>query len=272
MRMTDLSISLNARLSASLGAGLRANLRACWATAVLLGVTTAAQAGPLLVSAASSLSNAFSEITQKYEAQYPGVKVVLNFAASGQLLQQLEQGAPLDVLATADQETMDAAQKKGLVAASERRDFVRNTLVLVVPKGRPVKFRRLEDLDQPAVLRIAIGNPANVPAGRYARQALQAARLWSVVQAQSVYTQNVRQALDFVVRGEVDAGFVYGTDYALLPDKVTLAFEVPLAEPILYPIAKTQGSKNGMEAKRFIAFVLAPDGQAIFSKYGFQKP
>ncbi len=248
------------------------SIKRCLAVAAIVAFTSPVRAGELTVSAAASLTNAFKDIAQNYEAKHAGTKVLLNFGASGALLQQMAKGAPVDVFASADQETMDSAQKQGLIAAGERQDFVRNSLVLIVPAGGKQNFTRLEDLTQSSVQKIAIGVPASVPVGRYTQIALEAAKLWPAVSAKAINTQNVRQSLDYVARGEVDAGFVYGTDAAVMPDKVKVAFEVPLDVAISYPIARTAGSANADEAKRFIAYVLSPDGQAVLGKYGFKKP
>lgn len=244
-----------------------------WMIAALLATASCSVlAGQLLVSAASSLTNSFREAASVYQAQHPGVAVALNFAASGVLLQQLDKGAPVDVLASADQQTMDLAQQRGLVGA--RSDFARNSLVVIVPlpQANPgqLTLRRLADLGQGGITRVAIGNPTIVPAGRYAHHALQAAKL--DLQAKTIQTQNVRQALDYVARGEVDAGFVYRTDAALMPDKVKVAFEVPQAGAIRYPIAASKHGPNAAEAARFIDFIVSPAGQAIFAKHGFLKP
>jgi molybdate transport system substrate-binding protein len=232
----------------------------------------AAGAAQLTVSAPSSLTNAFKEIAQGYQAQYPGDQVALNFGASGALLQQIAKGAPVDVFASADQQTMDQAQRQGLVKAAGRRDFARNALVLVVPSDSAAPFKKLADLAQPGVLHIAIGNPASVPVGRYTRHALQAARLWDAVRPKMIGTQSVRQSLDYVARGEVDAGFVYATDAALMKDKVRVAFEVPLDVAISYPIAATAAGARPAEAARFVGYVLSPAGQAVLARFGFRKP
>ena len=238
--------------------------------------SASASAGQLLVSAASSLTQAFREIAVSYQVQHPEVKVALNFAASGVLLQQLDKGAPVDILASADQYTMDLAQQRGLVGA--RRDFARNALVVIVPvllprhpgPPAPATLTALADLARLDITRVAIGNPASVPAGRYAGLALQAAKL--DLQAKTIQTQNVRQALDYVARGEVDAGFVYRTDAALMPGKVKVAFEVPQEEAIRYPIAASKRSANAAEAGRFIGFILSDAGQAILARHGFLTP
>jgi len=251
-----------------LASSLLRTLVACF----LAGVAGAAMAGDLVVSAASSLTNAFKDIAQSYEAQHPGSKVLLNFGASGALLQQMAKGAPVDVFASADQETMDAAQQQGLVRAADRADFVRNALVVIAPVDAKAPPVALKDLAAPGVARVALALPASVPVGRYAQRALEAAGLWGAVQAKAVNTTNVRQSLDYVVRGEVDAGFVYATDAALMKDKVKTAFAVPLDVAILYPIARTAASGNAAEADAFIAYVRSPAGQAILARYGFLKP
>lgn len=243
------------------------------ATAVAL-IASSAHAGAtdLVVSAASSLTNAFNDIARSYEEQHSGTKVLLNYGASGALLQQIAKGAPADVFASADQETMDQAVAHNLVFAGDRRNFVQNALVVVVPMGARVRVAQLSDLAGAPVARVAIGMPASVPVGRYTRHALEAAKLWAAVEPKAIYTQNVRQSLDYVARGEVDAGFVYGTDAAIMKDKVRVAFSVPLDVPIAYPIARTRVGANAAEAKRFVDFVLSPTGQAILGKYGFLKP
>jgi molybdate transport system substrate-binding protein len=251
-----------------LASSLLRTLVACF----LAGVAGAAMAGDLVVSAASSLTNAFKDIAQSYEAQHPGSKVLLNFGASGALLQQMAKGAPVDVFASADQETMDAAQQPGLVRAADRQDFVRNALVVVAPMDAKAPPAALKDLVGPGVARVALALPASVPVGRYGKHALEAAGLWAAVQSKLVNTTNVRQSLDYVARGEVDAGFVYATDAALMKDKVKTAFAVPLDRAILYPIARTAASGNAAEAAAFIAYVRSPAGQAILARYGFLKP
>lgn len=167
---------------------------------------------------------------------------------------------------------MDKAQKEGLVLAADRQDFVRNQLVLIVPSDAKRVPASLSDLTHTGYTRVAIANPASVPVGRYAQTALEAAKLWPAVQAKAINTQNVRQSLDYVARGEVDAGFVYATDAAIMKNKVKVAFEVPLATAIRYPIAKTAASSHAAEATSFINYLATPAAQDILGKYGFAKP
>lgn len=242
------------------------------AAATLAWAAMAAQAGEITVSAAASLSNAFRDIAPLFEAANPGTKVQLNFGASGALLAQIAKGAPVDVFASADQETMDQAQAQGRVAAAQRRDVVSNTLVLIVPAAASKTPAALADLAQPGYARIAIGLPASVPVGRYTQGALQAAKLWPAVEPKVIGATSVRQVLDYVARAEVDAGFVYATDAVLLRDKVKLALTAPSTKPILYPVAPLAGAPNAAEAARFVNFLFTPPAQAVFARYGFGKP
>ena len=232
-----------------------------------------ASAADLTISAATSLTQAFKELAPLFEAQYPDTKVLLNFGASGALLQQIAKGAPVDVFASADQASMDEAQAQLLVQPAQRRNFVSNALVVIVPAGSSKAPKTLQDLATPAFARVAIGLPASVPAGRYAKALLDKAGLWASVEPKMIGAQNVRQALDYVARGEVDAGFVYATDAAAMPGKVTVAVTVPTAEvPVRYPVAPVATGPNRDAAHRFIAFLFTPSAQVVLAKHGFGKP
>ncbi len=231
-----------------------------------------ARAADLVVSAASSLTNAFQNVAKAYEAKHPDTKVVLNFAASDVLLQQIANGAPADVFASADQAAMDKAASQGVIDKASRKNFAANELVLIVPMSSTLKLSSLKDLNQPAVKRIAYGDPDSVPVGRYTKGALEAAGLWQSVSARAVLAQNVRQSLDYVARDEVEAGFVFATDAAIARDKVKVALRVPTTTPISYPIAVVAGSKQRAGAQAFEAFVLSPEGQQLLSASGFLKP
>jgi len=231
-----------------------------------------ARAAELTVSAAASLTNAFKELAPRFEADHPGTKVLVNFGASGALLQQIANGAPVDVFASADQETMDQAQRKGLVRAAQRRNFVSNALVVIVPAKAAHVPKALGDLSGEACQRVAIGLPASVPVGRYTQGVLEAAGLWSAIEPKMVGANTVRQALDYVARAEVDAGFVYATDAALMPERVKVAFTVPTTTPILYPAAPLAASANPALAMRFVDFLGSAAAQAVLARYGFGKP
>jgi molybdate transport system substrate-binding protein len=242
------------------------------ALAFSASLSLATQAADLTVSAAASLTSVFKELAPMFEAANPGTKLQLNFAASGALLQQIDKGAPVDVFASADQETMDQAQAKGLVQAAQRRNFAANALVIIVPTSSTSAPKAVAELAQASYQRIAIGLPASVPVGRYTKGVLEGAGLWAAIEPKMIGANNVRQALDYVARAEVDAGFVYATDAALMPDKVKVALTVPTATPILYPVAPIAASPNAALAQRFVAFLGAAPAQAVLARYGFGKP
>lgn len=242
------------------------------AFALAASLSMATHAAELTVSAAASLTNAFKDLAPLFEAANPGTKVQYNFAASGPLLQQIAKGAPVDVFASADQETMDQAQTQGLVKAEQRRNFVSNSLVLIVPSTAAKLPAGLKDLTQPGYTRVAIGIPTSVPVGRYTKGVLEAEGLWVAIEPKVIGAQSVRQALDYVARGEVEAGFVYSTDAALMPDKVKVAFTVATLKPVLYPAAPIAASPNGALAQKFVEFLTAPQAQGVLAKYGFGKP
>jgi molybdate transport system substrate-binding protein len=229
-----------------------------------------AAAQQLTVSAAASLTDAFKAIGSRFEAAKPGVTVRFNFAASGVLVQQIAQGAPVDVFASADQDTMDRGAAQKLIAADTRRDFAANALVLVVPADSAVQ--RVADLAGPAVKRIAVGKVASVPVGRYTQQALGSAQLWSALSPKLVFADNVRQVLDYVARGEVEAGFVYRTDAEIARDKVRVAATVTGHAPITYPAAAVADSRQPALARDFVTFLGSAEAQAILAKHGFTRP
>ncbi|HEX7816445.1 molybdate ABC transporter substrate-binding protein [Dyella sp.] len=231
-----------------------------------------AHADDLVVSGASSLTNAFQQVAKAYEAKHPDTHVVLNFAASDVLLQQIANGAPVDVFASADQTAMDKAVQQDVVLKGSRKDFASNQLVLIAPAASTLKISSLRDLTQPSIKRIAAGDPASVPVGRYTQGALAAQGLWQGLSAKTVLAQNVRQSLDYVARDEVDAGFVFATDAAIAKNKVKVIMTVPNEKPITYPLAVIAQSRHQAQAQAFAAFVLSPDGQAVLSQFGFGKP
>ena len=246
--------------------------RAALPALVLLFAGPPAHAAELTVSAAASLTNAFRGIGTAFEAANPDTKVQFNFAASGALLQQIARGAPVDVFASADEETMQQAEQQQLLRPGARVNFASNSLVVVVPQDAPALPKTLADLAAPAVKKVAIGLPASVPVGRYTKAVLEKAQLWPAIEAKMIGAQSVRQALDYVARGEVDAGFVYATDAAILPGKVKVAFAVPTDRPLLYPIAPVAASTQPAAVQTFVAYVLSPAGQAVLAKHGFGKP
>ena len=226
----------------------------------------------LTVPAAASLTNAFLEIGKKFASANPGTKVTFNFAASGPLLQQIEQGAPVDIFASADQKTMDQAQAKNLILNESRKDCAGNGLVLIVPAASRISIKSVQDLGNRDVTRIALGKPQTVPVGRYAAEALTNEGLWDSLSAKLIPADSVRQVLDYVSRGEVDAGFVFATDAAIAKDKVRIVATMEKHKPIVYPVAVVAATRNKELSQRFIDFVLSKEGQEILSQFGFGKP
>ncbi len=239
---------------------------------VALGPNATASAQDMLVSAASSLTNGFAELAVQFQQAHPGTKVLLSFAGSDTLMQHIVNGMPSDVFASADQNAMDRAVEAKAVDPATRKDFVGNEVVLIVPANKPGNIKSLGDLRLPGVERVALGNPAIVPVGRYTKAALEQAGAWDDVKKREVLGQNVRQVLDYVARGEVDAGFVFATDAAIMPDKVKVVQKLSTPMPVRYPIALVQRENRHPLAAEFVAFVLSDQGQSILARHGFSRP
>lgn len=243
-------------------------------TAVIfaLALPLDAAAQQITVSAAASLTDAFKELGPKFEASKPGATVRFNFAASGVLLQQISQGAPVDVFASADKETMNRATEQKLIDAATRKNFASNSLVLIEPAKEGVGIKSLQDLSGAAVKKIAIGKTATVPVGRYTKEVLDAANLWTSLEPRFVQADSVRQVLDYVSRGEAEAGFVYRTDAAVMGDKVKVVLTATGHTPVTYPVAVIADSKEKSLARDFIAFLSTDPAQQTLARYGFGKP
>ncbi|MEL7638518.1 MAG: molybdate ABC transporter substrate-binding protein [Solidesulfovibrio sp.] len=223
----------------------------------------------LIVSGAASLTAAMTEIKKAFESEHPGITVFTNFAASGQLLQQIQAGAPVDVFAPADQVTMDRAAQGGLIDPATRLDFTANDLMLTVPSDTAI-VTCLEDLAGPKVGRLALGEPDAVPAGSYTKQALDKLKLWERLAPKMVYGLSVKQALDYVALGEVDAAFVYATDARMAQKRVRVVATLTDHAPIVYPAAMVAACPRKDAAKAFIAFLAGEKGQAILASFGFK--
>lgn len=226
----------------------------------------------ITVSAAVSLRDAFREIGKQYEDQ-TGARINFNFGASGALQKQIESGAPVDLFASAGIPQMDALAKQSLIVPETRRDFARNTLVLVVPADSKSGITTFADLNSEEVTKLAIGNPKTVPVGQYAQQSLTRLGLWQTLEPRLILAEDVRQALDYVARGEVDAGIVYTSDVRATGDRVRIVAtaSADTHEPILYPIAVVKPGNNQNAARAFIDVVLSDEGQRILEKYGFKR-
>lgn len=232
----------------------------------------------LTVYAAASLQDAFDELGRNFENAHPGVKVAYNFAGSQQLAQQISQGAPVDIFASANQAQMAVAIQSGRILSATVRPFVHNRLVVVLPKANPARIATLQDLGKPGLKLVLAAK--EVPVGQYALGFLNKtagdaafppgykdAVLKNVVS----YEDNVRSVLSKVALDEADAGIVYSTDITRdTADQVT-RIEIPdrLNTIASYPIASLRDSPHAELADGFIAYVLSDGGQKIMASYGF---
>ncbi len=229
----------------------------------------------LTVFAAASLTNAMQDVGALWMAHGHG-RVVFSFASSSTLAQQIERGAPADVFVSADEKWMDDLAHRGGLAPNTRLDLLGNTLVLVEPKAglKPVALTAGGNLD--AVLgrsgRLAVGDPAHVPAGIYAQQALERLGMWPKLERRLAPTDSVRSALRLVELGEAPAGIVYGTDVRVTPSLAVAAeFPADSHDPILYPAAVV-ADNDSRDARAFLAFLSTQPAQDVFRHYGFSKP
>ena len=225
----------------------------------------------LTISAAASLKDAMEELKGLYVQKHSGVIITYNFAASGPLQKQIEEGAPVDLFISAGQPQMDAVAQKGLLADSSKKDLLGNELVLVAKKDS--KIGSFEDLAGSGVSQICIGTPESVPAGKYARDALTSMKLWDKLQPKLVMANDVRQVLTYVESGNVDAGLVYRTDAMIGKDvKVVTAAPANSYKPVVYPMAIIKSSKNLKDTEDFAAFLSGDEAGRVFQKYGFTLP
>jgi molybdate transport system substrate-binding protein len=227
---------------------------------------TPSSTNELTVSAAVSLKDAFNELAELSEKRN-GTKIHFNYGASGALQKQIESGAPTDVFASAGAKQMDELTAKGLIVPQSRKNFVLNNLVLIVPTNVVSTITSFIDLAKPEVKTIAVGNRKTVPAGQYTEQLFNKLNLSGQIQSKLIYAEDVRQVLDYVVRGEVDAGVVYSSDVLSAGDKVKVV--AGAHDPILYPIGVVKDSHQQEGAQTFIDLVVSIEGQAILTKHGF---
>jgi molybdate transport system substrate-binding protein len=232
----------------------------------------AAAPNEIIVSAAASLKNAFEDIGKAFEAKNRGVKVYFNFGASGDLKRQIEGGAPVDVFASAAQREMDDLERQGSLVAGTRRNFAGNEIVLARSSASTIQLKSFGDLTKQEMKRIAIGNPSSVPAGMYAEQVLKHFGVWETIKDKLVFGESVRQVLDYVARGEVDAGIVFSTDALVRSKDVVVAMKAPEGShvAVIYPIAIVKNTKNERLAKDFVDWVTSVNGRRILEKYGFK--
>ena len=238
---------------------------------VLLAPARLAAQETIVVFAAASLKNVIDDVNAAFSRQ-AGLKVVASYAASPALARQIEQGAPADIFISADRDWMDYAEQKQLIRPDTRTDLLGNRLVLIAHKNSKIAEIAIgENFDIAALTgdgRIAIGDPRAVPAGKYAKQALEKLGAWAKTAPKLAMTENVRAALVFVARGEAPLGIVYETDARIEPQvKIVGRFPESSHAPIVYPVAMTLPAT--LSTLGYLDFLRTSDARSIFEKYGF---
>jgi len=237
----------------------------------MVGARAADGSRGVLVFAAASLANVLGDLDMAFTAR-TGIRVTSSLAASSMLAKQVEAGAPADVYFSADLQWMSYLQERGLLRPGSRHDVVGNSLVLIAPAASSLRVRIVPGFDLSRLLRgghLAVADPDSVPAGIYAREALQKLGAWDAVVPHLVRAENVRAALAYVARGDAPLGIVYRTD-ALVEKGVRVVgvFPADSHSPIVYPIALTRHA--GGAAKRYLEFISSPEAQPAFRKWGFE--
>ncbi len=207
----------------------------------------------------------FSEMAQRFESE-TGIAVRFNFGATGMLAQQIEFGAPADLFAAADEAHVHDLIAKGRLLADTRTVFARGTLTLWTRRDRP-PVKRLEDLETPAIRRIAIANPDRAPYGAAAREALQRLGLWHDVQPRLVLAENLPQALQYTESGNADVALL-ALSTSIDTDGLWTAVPDSLHSPILHSLAVVAGTRREAEARAFAAFVIGPEGRGVLERHG----
>ena len=239
------------------------------AGALLLPLPAAAQNPAITVFAAASLTDSLKQVADAFKAR-TGTSVTLSFGASSTLARQIEQGAAADIFFSADTDWMDYLEKAGQIASGTRKDLLGNQLVLVAASDAKPAPRIAPGFDLAGALgngRLAMADPASVPAGKYGKAALTALGVWDSVAAKVAQAENVRVALEYVVRGEAPFGIVYATDAKVAAVKVVGTFPESTHPPITYPVAMTKTATPAAPA--FLAFLEGPQARGIFEKAGF---
>ena len=205
-----------------------------------------------------------------FEEANPGVTVKGTYDSSGKLQTQIEEGLEADVFMSAAKKQMTALDEEGMIASDTITDLLENKIVLIVPTGNEKKLEKFEDIENADS--IALGDPASVPAGQYAQEALTNLGIWDKIQDKVSFGTNVTEVLNQVAAASADAGIVYATDAASMADKVEVVAEAPegsLSEKVIYPVAVVKGTAHEEVAKEFVAFLQTDKAITVFEEYGF---
>ena len=223
----------------------------------------------LTISAAASLRDVMEEVRLVWQQESADVVLTFNFGSSGSLQGQIEQGAPVDIFVSAATKQMDVLQQQGLILTNTRKNLLMNQVVLIEPKNA-LALKDFNDLRNGTVKRVAIGDPASVPAGKYSQEVLISLGIFELVGPKLILTKDVRQVLSYIETQNVDAGIVYLTD-AKGSKKVKIVAIAPEKShsPVIYPVAVLRDSKNVPAAQKFVQFLFSDQAKAIFQKHGF---
>ena len=244
-----------------------------WAAAIaLLSSVPAAAAQTLVVATDTALAPAMAEVARVFKASRPGVDVSVLAGAPGALLSRMAQDQAIDLLAGADAETAALGVRRRLLQAELRSVFAGNALVLVVPASLTLPVRRLSDLARPEVVRVAIGREAVEPAGRYAREAIDAQRLWPALQRKVVLVDSVREVLALVAAGDVEAGMVYATDAATAAGRVRVVQTLATTTPVRHLVHVSSSSPQPALARAFADHLRSDAARQVWQRFGFVLP
>lgn len=225
----------------------------------------------LKVSAAVSLTDVLEEVKATFEQEHD-VQLSFNLAGSGTLAQQIQQGAPVDVFISANEQWMDTLEEEDLIKASSRSNVTGNNLVLIAHKDSSLSYQSFDEISPNDVKDISVGNPESVPAGKYTKDALTNLGKWDALQDQIILAKDVRQVLTYVETGNADIGFVYESDALSSSNiKILATSETGQHDPIIYPGAIMTDSKNEDMAHEFLSYMLSDEAQEILAKHGFKK-
>lgn len=223
----------------------------------------------VLVLAAASLTDVLTELASTYK-DATGVTVTFSFASSGALQTQIESGSPADIFFSAAQKQMNALEEQSLIDSDTRKNLLENKVVLITPVNSTLNIKSFNDMANPNVKKIGLGEPKSVPVGQYSEEILSNLSILDVVKAKAVYGSDVRNVLSWAETGEIDCGVVYETD-AKIANNINIITQAPEGshKKVIYPIAIVSSSENKEEAKKFIDYISTDDSMKVFEKYGF---
>lgn len=227
----------------------------------------------LLIAAAASLEYSLKDqLIPMFQEQYPYITVEGTYDSSGKLQTQIEEGLEADLFFSAATTQMDALKEEGFVAEGSIVELLENKIVLIVPTGQTQGYETFEDIAKAQTP--ALGDPASVPAGQYAKEALEALGIWEEVSSKASFGTNVTEVLNWVSQGSAEAGIVYATDAATQKDRVEVVAQAPedsLAEPVIYPVGILDGSQHAEEAELFLGFLQSEEAAQVFEEHGFAR-